>query len=176
MLAAVLSRPSIATPGRPTPIGASSGIGVALASRRTSRTIDALTLSGVDGVSVGTRRRSERISPESTSTTAALMPLPPTSTPNASRPPSPDPVDSVMACLSEVVDGDAAVDDERRAVRPAGFVRGEVDGHVHDLVRLPEPAGRVACQPDALRLLVLDEPVHEQRRLDRPRADRVRPD
>src|SRR5688500_10906149 len=112
MLAAVLRRPLIATPGNPTPTGASSGTDDALARRRTRRTIDAPTLSGVDGDGVGTRNRSDRISPESTSTTAALMPLPPTSTPNARRPPSLDAVDPVMACLSEVVDRDAAIDDQ----------------------------------------------------------------
>ena len=86
MLAAVTSRPCIATPGRPTPTGADSEMPDDLASRRTSRAIDALTLSGVDGCGVRTRSRSERNRPVSVSTTAALMPLPPTSTPMAIRP------------------------------------------------------------------------------------------
>src|SRR5262245_62330002 len=45
---------------------------------------------------------------------------------------------------SEVVDGDAAVDDEIRTVRPARFVGREVDGDVDDLLWLAEATGRVA--------------------------------
>ena len=49
----------------------------------TSRSIEVMTASGVEGLGVGTRIRSERNRPSSTSTTAALMPLPPTSTPRS---------------------------------------------------------------------------------------------
>src|SRR5262245_52476844 len=121
------------------------------------------------------------------STTAVLMPLPPTSTPIASRPmacgtASADAsvsivaMSSVMQPASEVVHRDAAITDERGAVRPARLVRGEIDRHVDDLLGLAEAAGRVAGEPDALGLLVLDQPIHEQRGLDRPRTDGVRPD
>ena len=153
-----------------------------LTSRLTSRAIEAMTASGVDGTGVGTRSRSEIRRPVSTSTTAALIPLPPTSMPMASRPgrrPSRTPRRSSMVLpirRSEVVDGDPAVDDERRAVRPARLVRGEIDGHVDDLLGLAEPPGRVACQAELLGRLVLDQPVHQQRRLHRARADRVGPD
>src|SRR5574338_168233 len=138
MFAAVTSRPSMATPGRPMPTGAVSEMPDAFTSRRTSRAIDALTRSGVDGCGVRTRSRSERKRPDSTSTTAALIPLPPTSTPMAILEPT------VPRILSEVVDGDAAVDDERGAIRPARLIGREVDGHVDDLLRLPEATGRVA--------------------------------
>jgi hypothetical protein len=44
-----------------------------------------MTAGGADGCGVGTRWRGEISSPVSRSTTAALIPLPPTSTPIASR-------------------------------------------------------------------------------------------
>ena len=50
-----------------------------------SRATEARTASGVDGDGVATRIRSDRNRPDSTSTTAALMPLPPTSMPIAIR-------------------------------------------------------------------------------------------
>ena len=51
-----------------------------------SRPMVAPTLSGVDGEGVGTRRRSDTSRPVAVSTTAALTPDPPTSTPIASGP------------------------------------------------------------------------------------------
>jgi hypothetical protein len=48
--------------------------------------IEAMTASGVEGMGVATRIRSLRNRPASTSTTAALIPLPPTSTPMAILP------------------------------------------------------------------------------------------
>src|SRR5207244_856175 len=101
-------------------------------------------------------------------TAPTLMPLPPTSTPTATC--------VIIGLASEVVDGDAAVDHEVGPVGPAALVRREVDGDVDDLLGLAEAAGRIAGEADLLRLLVLDQPVHEQRRLDRPRRDRVGPD
>ena len=86
MLPANLSVPSTVTPGSPTPTGVSAPSPLALASRFESLPIAAMTASGVDGFGVATRKRSERKRPASTSTTAALMPLPPTSTPMAIRP------------------------------------------------------------------------------------------
>ena len=68
--------------------GVRASAGPALTSRFTSRPIEAMTASGVDGVGVGTRRRSDTSWPVSTSTTAALIPLPPTSTPIASLGPA----------------------------------------------------------------------------------------
>ena len=53
--------PSIVTPGRPTPTGVVGPSPVAVTSRFTSRAIEALTASGVEGTGVGTRSRSERI-------------------------------------------------------------------------------------------------------------------
>ena len=88
MLPANLSTPPMVTPGRPIPTGVVSASPPDLASRRTSRAIDAMTASGVDGTGVATRSRSERRRPASMSTTAALIPLPPTSTPMATRPPA----------------------------------------------------------------------------------------
>src|SRR6476469_977723 len=145
----------------------------------TVRMMIGTTTSGVDGCGVATRRRGPARTPRVTSTTATLIPLPPTSTPTAS-----DRVSGAVGSgevgsagcstiASEVVDRDAAVDDEVRPVRPAALVGSEVDGHVDDLLGLAEAAGRVAGEADPLRLLVLHEPVHEQRRLDRPGADRV---
>src|SRR4029079_1725037 len=174
MFAAVISTPPMATPGSPIPTGVSFPNSSALARRRTSRPIEALTRSGVDGVGVGTRRRSDTSCPVVVSTTAALMPLPPTSTPTASVPreavsrpvstrgsvDAPSGASSVMR-PSEVVDRDAAVDDEGCPVGPARLVRRARGGHVADLLRLPEPTARVACQPDPLALLVLDQPVHQ---------------
>ena len=55
-----------------------------------------MTASGVDGDGVGTRIRSDRSRPLSTSTTAALIPLPPTSTPMAIRPLAISDVSSVI--------------------------------------------------------------------------------
>src|SRR5882762_10225333 len=110
------------------------------------------------------------MAPVSTSTTDALIPLPPTSTPIATRP-------GARSCIgpaSEVVDGDPTVDHEVGPVRPAALVGGEVDRDVNDLLGLAEAAARVAGKPDLLSLLVLDEPVHEERRLDRTGRDRVR--
>jgi hypothetical protein len=86
MFAAVSNRPSIATPGRPTPTGASPGTPAALPSRLTRRSIDAPTRSGVAGLGVAIRSRSDTNEPAPTSTTAALMPLPPTSMPKAIGP------------------------------------------------------------------------------------------
>ena len=86
MLAAVLRTPSMATPGRPIPTGVASPSPLDFASRRTSRAIEESTASGVAGIGVATRSRSERRRPASTSTTAALIPLPPTSMPMAIRP------------------------------------------------------------------------------------------
>ena len=81
-----MSAPSIVTPGSPTPTGIVSSRPSDLTSRRTSRAIEAMIASGVDGTGVGTLSRSEVRRPVSTSTTAALIPLPPTSMPMASRP------------------------------------------------------------------------------------------
>ena len=86
----------MATPGRPMPTGVPSPSPLDLTSRRTSRVIEAITASGVDGFGVGTRRRSERSRPASTSTTAALIPLPPTSMPIAIRPLATSVVSSVI--------------------------------------------------------------------------------
>src|SRR4051794_31777699 len=179
MFAAVNRIPSMATPGRPTPTGTSASRLASLTRRFTSRPIDAMILSGVDGSGVGTRSLVEVSVPSSRSTIAALIPLPPTSTPMATRlvgPGSAGFSSSVILVASEVVHGDAAVDDEMGAVRPARLVGGQVDGHVDDLLRLAEAARRVPGEPDPLRLLVLDQPVHQQRRLDGPGTDRVRPD
>ena len=86
MLEAVRTWPSMVTPGRPTPTGVFGPRPADVASRLTSRWIEAMIASGVEGTGVGTRNRSERSMPLSTSTTAAFMPLPPTSTPIAIRP------------------------------------------------------------------------------------------
>ena len=56
------------------------------------------TASGVDGFGVATRSRSPRNRPASTSTTAALIPLPPTSMPMASRPLDASARTSVIGC------------------------------------------------------------------------------
>jgi hypothetical protein len=100
MLAAVRSRPCMATPGRPTPTGVSAGTPDAFTIRRSSRPIVALTLSGVEGTGVGTRSRSDTRRPDAVSTTAALTPLPPTSTPMASGPPPSPTVPVVSSGLS----------------------------------------------------------------------------
>src|SRR3954471_5580852 len=192
MFAAVISTPPMATPGRPIPTGVSGASSSDFTSRRTSRPIDALTRSGVDGIGVGTRSRSETSSPVEVSTTAALMPLPPTSTPTARGPraagsmaasvdalsgrssvDAPSGGSSVIRRPSEVIDGDPAVDDKRRSVGPARLVRREVDRHVHDLLGLPEATRRVPRQTYPLGLVVLDQPVHQEWRLDGARADRV---
>ena len=64
MLAAVLSDAVDGRrPGRPMPTGVASPSPLDLASRRTSRAIEAMTASGVDGFGVATRSRSERSRP-----------------------------------------------------------------------------------------------------------------
>src|SRR6478735_10588071 len=156
MLPANLSVPSIVTPGRPTPTGIESSRPPALTSRLTRRDIEAMIASGVEGIGVGTRRRSDVSRPVSTSTTAALIPLPPTSMPMASRPGPPafsdasSVIDALPIRCSEVVDGDAAVHDERRPVGPARLVRREIDRHMDDLLGLAEAPGRIACEADLL--------------------------
>src|SRR6188508_2027439 len=160
MLPAKRSAPSMVTPGRPTPTGIESSRLPDLTSRFTRREIEATIASGVEGTGVGTRSRSDVSRPVATSTTAALIPLPPTSIPMAYVPST---FDGLPIRRSEVVDGDATVDHERRAVGPARLIRREIDRHVDDLLGLAEPPGRVACQTDLLGRLVLDKPVHQQR-------------
>ena len=93
----------MATPGRPIPTGVAGPRPLDLARRRTRRAIEAMIASGVAGIGVATRSRSERRRPDSTSTTAALIPLPPTSMPMAIRPLATSDVSSVigasLACL-----------------------------------------------------------------------------
>ena len=97
MFAADFSTPSIVTPGSPMPIGVASPSPLDLARRLTIRETEASTASGVDGLGVATRIRSERKRPASTSTTAALIPLPPMSMPIAIRP-------LAMSGVSSVID------------------------------------------------------------------------
>src|SRR5262245_39706699 len=78
-----------------------------------------------------------------------------------------------MSASLEVVRGDAAVGDESGAVGPRGLVGGEIQSEVDDVGRLAETAHGDAVEPLGLLLRLLEQPVHEQRRLDRPRADRV---
>src|ERR1700741_1262813 len=121
MFAAVFVTPSMTTLGIVTPIGTPRGsTPPSFSARFTIRTMAGTTASGTDGWGVGTRRRGAASVPAVTSTTAALIPLPPTSPPTASRWLGP----SVIA-RSEVVDGDPTVDDEVRAIRPAALVRRE---------------------------------------------------
>src|SRR6188508_1080236 len=137
MLPAKRSAPSMVTPGRPTPTGIESSRLPDLTSRFTRREIEATIASGVEGTGVGTRSRSDVSRPVATSTTAALIPLPPTSIPMAYVPSTFADTSSVIDGLpirrSEVVDGDATVDHERRAVGPARLIRREIDRHVDDL-------------------------------------------
>ena len=103
--------------------GAIRGIGEAIARLTEDHVLQLLIigfaftsfLQGVEGFGVTTRSRSERNRPASTSTTAALIPLPPTSTPMAIRLLAMSDASSVIDISrprSEVVDADAAVDDE----------------------------------------------------------------
>ena len=97
MLAADLSVPSMVTPGRPIPTGVDVPRPLDFASRLTTRTIEAMTASGVDGVGVGDAESAPTGAGRlSTSTTAALIPLPPTSTPMAIRPLAISDVSSVI--------------------------------------------------------------------------------
>src|SRR5690348_13170219 len=129
MFAAVFVIPSITTLGIVTPTARPlPSTPASFSERFTIRAIAGTTASGADGWGVATRSRVETSVPCSTSTTAALIPLPPTSTPTA----RPCLVASTMTD-SEVVDGDPAVDHEVRPVRPAALVRREVDRDVDDL-------------------------------------------
>src|SRR5882672_6596128 len=116
MFAALFVTPSITTAGIPTPIGIWVSVTptpASLTARRTVRTIAGTTTSGADGWGVATRRRGPTSVPLSTSTTATLIPLPPTSTPTARRSAA---VALMRRPRSEVVDGDATVDHEVRPV------------------------------------------------------------
>ena len=82
MLAAVLTTPSMITAGKPMPACSARG------SSATSPAVALITAFGVAGWGVGTRTRSVMSSPLVVSTTAALMPVPPTSMPINSMPAS----------------------------------------------------------------------------------------
>ena len=83
--AALLVMPSMTTAGKPTPTGTRSSSSTSAVIFLTIRAIDAMTAAGADGCGVGTRWRSPSSSPVSRFTAAALIPLPPTSTPIATR-------------------------------------------------------------------------------------------
>src|ERR1700675_2295692 len=134
MFAAVFVTPSSTTDGIPMPIGSRAATvapSVSMTARLIVRMIAGTTTSGVDGWGVATRSRGPASVPRSTSTTAALIPLPPTSTPTASRLAFGS---VIVRSRSEVVDGDPTVDDEVRAVGPAALIGCEVDGDVDDLL------------------------------------------
>src|SRR5450756_1898305 len=142
MLAADQVIPSTTTDGIPIPTGKGPTLPVAVtagdrSSRPTSLAVASTTDSGVDGFGVATRIRSPTSAPIETSTAAALIPLPPMSTPMAIRGPR---------VGSELGDTDPPIHDELRTVREARLGGGQVDRHVHDLLRLAEPAVRVAGQ------------------------------
>src|SRR3954468_4165950 len=69
--------------------------------------------------------------------------------------------------------GYAAVDEERRRRDEARLVRGEEEHGVGHLLRLGEAAHRNVHEPTCRALLVLGEELPEQRRVDRPGAQRV---
>ncbi len=86
MLAAVIVTPPIVTDGIPTPTGTSGPAPASCATLSTMSRMTAMHFWGVEGFGVLRRIRWLTSSPDSVSTTAVLMPLPPMSTPIASLP------------------------------------------------------------------------------------------
>jgi signal transduction histidine kinase len=103
---------------------------------------------------------------------AAASPQPETQTPPAAQPPRPE------ATLEgrHVRAGYPAVDEERRGGDERGVVAGQERDRGGDLLGLGEPAHRHVHEPALGPLRVGREKLAQQRRVHRPRAQRVDPD